>query len=666
MLRSLDNLPIQRKLSLVIMAACTLILVLACLALLAFESYLLKKTFARDLATLAEVVAANTTGPLAFHDQKAAAEMLAALKGKTQITAAFIRLPDRKIFARLEGWEKLAADHAFPAEAGSHYRGSELFLSQPIVSDGERLGTLHLHANVQAMHYNLLKRYGGIISMVLAGSLLLAFLLSTRLQKIISVPILRLADTARSIAEHKDYSVRATKAGRDEVGLLTDAFNLMLAQIQAQDDALQKARRQLEDQVGALRASEAKYRSVVDNVKEVVFQTDSAGRWRLLNPAWIEITGFSIEESLGHHMRDFVHAEDTEMDEEGFQMLLRGQQASCRHEVRYRTKAGAFRWIEVYARLLLAPDGAVAGITGMLHDITERKLAQAELETLNRQLIETSRQAGMAEVATGVLHNVGNVLNSANVSATLVIDQVRQSKAGNLTKVTQMLQERAGDLGEFLTRDPKGAKIPAYLISVANVIETERATITRELDHLRKNIEHIKDIVAMQQSFAKVSGVVETVPLSELAEDSLRMNASALVRHGIDVVRAYEPGLTVAVDRHKVLQILVNLIRNAKYACGDGGRTDKRLTVQITRQDQTARIAVIDNGIGIPKENLTRIFAHGFTTRKDGHGFGLHSGALAAREIGGSLTVHSDGPGLGAAFTLELPCQNHRPARPVA
>ena len=271
--------------------------------------------------------------------------------------------------------------------------------------------------------------------------------------------------------------------------------------------------------------------------------------------------------------------------------------------------------------------------------------------------LETSRLAGMAEVATGVLHNVGNVLNSVNVSATLVMDQVRESKAGNLGRIGAMLQEHAADLAAFLTTDPKGQKIPAYLTTLANVLSAEQKTIGEELGLLRKNIAHIKDIVAMQQSFAKVSGVAETVALTDLVEDALKMNAAALERHRLEVVRDYQARPTVTVERHKVLQILVNLLRNAKYACDDSGRTDKQLTLRITRDDRRVRIAVIDNGVGIPPENLTRIFAHGFTTRKAGHGFGLHSGALMAKELGGSLTAQSDGPGRGAVLILELPAE---------
>jgi C4-dicarboxylate-specific signal transduction histidine kinase len=175
------------------------------------------------------------------------------------------------------------------------------------------------------------------------------------------------------------------------------------------------------------------------------------------------------------------------------------------------------------------------------------------------------------------------------------------------------------------------------------------------MDLLRKNIEHIKDIVAMQQSYATVAGVTESIKASELVEDALRLNAGALTRHDVQVVRQYDADPTLEVDKHKALQILVNLIRNAKYACDASGRDDRRLTLHLAQNGGRVKIVVLDNGVGIPPENLTRIFSHGFTTKKDGHGFGLHSGALAAQEMGGSLTAHSEGPGHGANFTLELP-----------
>jgi C4-dicarboxylate-specific signal transduction histidine kinase len=288
-------------------------------------------------------------------------------------------------------------------------------------------------------------------------------------------------------------------------------------------------------------------------------------------------------------------------------------------------------------------------------EVTERTQAQEELERVHRQLVEASRQAGMAEIATNVLHNVGNVLNSVNVSAILASDLAQKSKAAGLSRVVALMREHTHDLGEFIASDPRGKHLPVHLGHLADHLKTEQAAIVKELDSLRSNIEHIKDIVTMQQSYAKVAGVHEIVPVVDLLEDSLRMNAGALARHGVEVVRDFEGGPLVNVDKHKVLQILVNLVRNAKYACSESRLPGRRVTLSVSSPNGRARIMVADNGVGIAPENLTRIFNHGFTTRAAGHGFGLHSGALAARELGGTLSVHSDGVGRGAAFSLELP-----------
>jgi signal transduction histidine kinase len=176
------------------------------------------------------------------------------------------------------------------------------------------------------------------------------------------------------------------------------------------------------------------------------------------------------------------------------------------------------------------------------------------------------------------------------------------------------------------------------------------------LESLRVNIDHIKEIVAMQQNYARVSGVVETVPVRELVEDALKMHSGAYLRHAVRLEREYGDVPPITTDKNKVLQILVNVLHNAKYACDESDRADKQVTVRVAKSgEDRVKIEVADNGIGILAENLARIFQQGFSMRKGGHGFGLHAGALAAKELGGALTAHSDGPGNGATFTLELP-----------
>ncbi len=295
-------------------------------------------------------------------------------------------------------------------------------------------------------------------------------------------------------------------------------------------------------------------------------------------------------------------------------------------------------------------------------EIEQRRASEASREALHRELLETSRRAGMAEVATGVLHNVGNVLNSVNISATLASDLVVRSKCEKLGLVVDLLARHRDALPAFFASDPRAQKVPEYLSALHQQLRAEQEEVVKELSALSRNVDHIKQIVSMQQSYAKVAGVLEKVPLQEVVEDALRMNSESLARHGLVLAKEFEANPVIEVERHKVLQILINLISNAKNACEDRGGTDGRITIRIREEGGRALVQVIDNGVGIPAENLTRIFSHGFTTRKTGHGFGLHSGAIAARDLGGLLQVHSEGEGRGATFTLELPILKAIPA----
>ncbi|WP_437182512.1 sensor histidine kinase [Pseudomonas zanjanensis] len=277
------------------------------------------------------------------------------------------------------------------------------------------------------------------------------------------------------------------------------------------------------------------------------------------------------------------------------------------------------------------------------------------MSQVQTELHAKSRQAGMAEIATTVLHNVGNVLNSVNVSAELVSSQMRSSKAQGLGKVAQLMSEHVHDLSDFLTNDHKGKMLPDYLLKLAKVVTEEQEGIIEELGQLTKGIDHIKTIVAAQQSYAVAVSIVETVPVAALIDDALRMSAGLLARREVTVVKDLADLPLLPLDRHRVLLILVNLINNARQALDSVVDRSPCVTFSAFLADGALRITVADNGNGIAPEHLKRIFSHGFTTRKDGHGFGLHSCALAAQEMGGSLTVHSDGAGQGATFTLDIP-----------
>ncbi|NWA04857.1 DAHL domain-containing protein [Pseudomonas gingeri] len=284
-----------------------------------------------------------------------------------------------------------------------------------------------------------------------------------------------------------------------------------------------------------------------------------------------------------------------------------------------------------------------------------------ELREAQSELLDTARMAGMAEIATNVLHNVGNVLNSVNISADLVSRKVRTSKAQGLGKAVQLMSEHADDLGHFISQDEKGKLLPAYLGQLVTAIGTEQTEIVEELAQLSKSVDHIKEIVATQQSYAGAARLLEPLNITDLLEDALRMNSGALTRHQVTVLKDYQDVPTLLGDKHRLLLVLINLISNAKYAVSDLSNRERDITLGVRVVDGTTlRISVKDDGEGIAPENISRIFNHGFTTRKDGHGFGLHSCALAAVEMNGRLYAHSDGPGKGALFTLEIPLTLYR------
>lgn len=291
-------------------------------------------------------------------------------------------------------------------------------------------------------------------------------------------------------------------------------------------------------------------------------------------------------------------------------------------------------------------------------EIVNEQLAKSyeTLKNTQRELFETSRLAGIAEMATGVLHNIGNVLNSVNTSATVAADIARNSKVSALMRVVEMLEQNREHLAEFLTKDPRGSVVIDYLKRLAGILNSEQAESLKEFDTLREKIDHLNQIVAAQQSYANVASISETIEPAELIEHAVRLSDAALSRHRVSVRREIARTAAVRVPRQRALQVLVNLITNAKEAVNQRVPGDREILLDV-RDGGPGRvtISVADNGAGIAPENLTRIFAFGFTTKKNGHGFGLHSSALAAKEMQGALRAESAGVGKGATFVLELP-----------
>jgi PAS domain S-box-containing protein len=397
------------------------------------------------------------------------------------------------------------------------------------------------------------------------------------------------------------------------------------------------------------------FRNLIERSNDCIFAVEPKwGRFLDVNNRACDSLGYTRKELL--NMMTIKDIEVSIPDDSHWhkQVEILKDKKDIVKQSRYKRKDGSMFFVETSLKLVTQKKQDY--IIAIARDITERKRAEAKLKTAQEKLLETAREVGMAEVATGVLHNVGNVLNSVSVTAESVQKRVRNSKISYLSDVVGLFEEHANELGAFMANEERGKKIPTFLANLSNELIDEQQRCLEALEELTKHVQHVGDIIQLQQSHSKTKGLVEPTSIEEIVEDTLKINAEMITRNSVEVMREIPNLPTVLLDRHKVLQILTNLISNAIYALSKSERDEKILKIQVSDQDKVRlRIDVSDNGIGIPEENLTRIFEHGFTTKKKGHGFGLHSTALAANELNGSIKVHSDGPGKGAVFTVELP-----------
>ncbi|HEY1053362.1 MAG TPA: ATP-binding protein [Prosthecobacter sp.] len=660
------GLSINRKLTLVMMLTTAGALVVACAAFLLYERQALRKTMARSFAIIADTFDDNVSPGLTFDDAESIAHTLKTLRANPDLIAARVYGKTGALVAEYKR-AKDAASFSFPPlqKSGQVFQQSHLDTFQEVWLDAEVIGTVYLASDYAAINRSL-KRSVYTVLVVLCCALLLAYALSRAFRPLIAGPITELAQVAHTVAVHKDYSVRAIKHQNDDLGRLIDAFNEMLKQIQLQDSALQMAREHLEKRVVERTAELAKSVSLLnatlDSTADGIMAVQFTGEVVCHNQKLVEMWGFPpalLKQPTAEALLGYAAGLTDNADAFSLQSCTAHRMPELEAFDLVALRDG--RVFERYVKPQRV-GGQRVGVVINFRDITQRRQSEDKLAEANERLLATSRQAGMAEVATSILHNVGNVLNSVSVSAEVVGTKVRQTRMSSFRKIADMLKANSHDFTAFFTQDPRGKELPEYLLLLLTHLQESQDGVLGELDLLRKNIEHIKEIVAMQQAYARECGVLEELTVDELVEDAIRINQSAFDRHHLRLEKNIADLPLIMTDRHKVLQILVNLLSNAKYAVGQQSDNEKRLVVAAARKGEDhVTISVTDNGIGIAPDNLTKIFQHGFTTKKNGHGFGLHSGALAARELGGSLTSQSSGVGKGATFILELPLRRSAP-----
>ena len=547
---------IQRKLTLVMLATCAVALICAIGALVLFDSINERQQILDRLNAQAEFIAENSTPALAFNQHDTAFDLLESLQSDPLVSVACIFNNQTNLIAHHVAVD-LPPDYTLPNTLGGdkYHDWSSVQIVKPIVLGEEELGYVYLLGDFNSLKRRLINIIGiGVLVLLFAFGV--AILISSYLQRFISLPIIELTSIANEVVKKRDYSLRASKRSNDEVGRLMEIFNEMLATIQSRETALQSAQSELEIRV-----------------KE------------------------------------------------------RTKRLSRTNEV-------------------------------LQNEIAKRKQARSEVVQLNSKLIESTRRAGMAEVASSVLHNVGNVLNSVNVSAGMIRNRIEESEIGTFENIVQLINQNRESLATFVANDPRGKKLPDYLYAFAEHLKNEESIICKEVENLIKNVDHIKEVIGTQQRHTVGIGITERHRIDDMVDEVVTLYTESLRQAGIMMIAEYEDSPEIITDKHKVIQILGNLILNGRDALVASEQASKQIHIK-TRVTAEQRIAiqVFDNGLGINKNDLKWIFTHGFTTKKEGHGLGLHSCAIAAQELNGSLRVLSEGFNKGATFVLELPIE---------
>lgn len=432
------------------------------------------------------------------------------------------------------------------------------------------------------------------------------------------------------------------------------ADRLALEVFQATAD-LQEKRVELESTLAELQRAKDESIAVLENFSGPIWSVDRHLDLQLFNSGFrtlVNQKGLPLNQ--GESILSF-HQDDAGSWEKLYRRCLHGIRFS---QVLNQESSFGTLYHEYFFNPIFGSDGGVLGVSVLCVDITQRKQAEKERELLHRDLHESARRAGMADVATSVLHNVGNVLNSLNVSSDLLLEKVSNSPVQRLGSFVELLKRQEDHLGQFLNQDPKGKLVPKALEALHEKLSSEREAMIAELKVLATNLDHIKSVIIMQQSYAKSGGFKESTHLVEVMEQAVQINAPSLENYRIELFRSYEDLPAILTDKTAVLQILVNLIGNAKNALLEQtGARILRLGIVLDKARQNVLLRVSDNGVGISQETMHSLFTQGFTRMKGGHGFGLHSGAISATNLGGSLSAASDGPGKGATFTLSIPFQ---------
>jgi signal transduction histidine kinase len=361
-------------------------------------------------------------------------------------------------------------------------------------------------------------------------------------------------------------------------------------------------------------------------------------------------TGIQLDHAVQLSPRDQQQLEEFykdqqkqyQVNEQADSFLLRVGRGDCLSAIVNIQRIAFPQYIDHYLNVAIHISGVCA-------------LAIEHARTMEK-LINTSRLAGKAEVATEVLHNVGNTLNSISVSSEQIRELIEKSSGLTLPGIVDLINQHTDNVEEFFGHDPRGKQLPLYFTKLSEQLTREQKDLLNESNRQIKHIRLVSEIIRTQQDAAKKSGLLEQIDLSRIIEECLQVFAQQIKENQISIERNYLPLPAMKGERHKILQVLNNLISNAIDAFDALKQERKTVLLRLYPfEEKSVVLEINDNGKGMSSEVLEQIFVFGFSTKKNGHGFGLHSAANLANEMNGTLSVESSREGYGSIFRLQLP-----------
>ena len=410
-----------------------------------------------------------------------------------------------------------------------------------------------------------------------------------------------------------------------------------------------------------LKASESRVRAVLNNITEGIAVVDGAGFIQSINPAGASMFNCSETNLENTCLTQLLNNTNNPIEEfqgsnnsinvSGIVTTFGRQTIEC---IGTQSDGATFPIECVFSEMPLADQTMYIWV---MRDISERKEAEMRLEQAQLDLLESAHQSGMAEIATGVLHNIGNILNSVSLSAEEVNRLVKEIKFPMFDKAVTMLTDNRDNITDFLTTDPKGSKLIDYFVVLNDSFSKGFTSTKSEIEHMKSHIEMIKDVISTQQEYAKGNHYSETLDINRLIEDALKIERNSLNKNFIYVSTNLNQLPDCEVHKSKLLQVITNLLKNAKEATLENKNIEQRkISIESSKLDSHfAYIRIKDNGIGISEEDISKVFQHGFTTKEAGHGFGLHASIVAMKEMKGNITAESEGINQGTTFTVTVP-----------